>query len=114
MVLRRVISIVIVGSVAACGGQRVGDEGYFAGEPLPPPEKPRAGVAASAAASSAAAPSAVAGPSCDDPPPGGFPKCNAEQTNTPCIAPGIGECFLRCGSDAPRSVPCPQTTLPGQ
>lgn len=114
--LGRILTLAVLGLFLACGGQRVGDEGYFAGEPLPPPEKPKPKPVVSAASSASgagAAPSAASGPSCDNPPPGGFPKCNAQQSNTPCIAPGIGECFLRCGTDAPRSVPCPQTSLPG-
>ncbi|NUO52383.1 MAG: hypothetical protein HOV80_26335 [Polyangiaceae bacterium] len=110
--------IVSVGLVA-CGGRPVGDEGYFAGEPLPPPEKSKAKPAAasasaeppsSAAVASASAAPVSTGPSCDTPPPGGFPNCNKDATNAPCISAGIGECFLKCTSadSKGRSVPCPQ------
>jgi hypothetical protein len=105
--------------LASCGGQTVGDEGYFAGEPLPPPEKSKAkptaaGAAADPASSapvaSASAAPASTGPSCDTPPPGGYPNCNKEASNAPCISAGIGECFLKCTSadPKPRTVPCPQ------
>jgi hypothetical protein len=121
--LRSTFALVWIAVAAACGGQTVGDEGYFAGEPLPPPEKkkravpsaaPSAGIGSSAP-SIASAPAAPAGPSCDTPPPGGWPKCNPDQTNRPCIAAGIGECFLHCDkSTPPRSVPCPQAALPAR
>ncbi len=126
--LRPSLASVWLAVTVACGGQTVGDEGYFAGEPLPPPEKPKRSVVTAAPSASdgsalpvsASASAAPAGPSCDTPPPSGWPKCNADQTNTPCVYPGVGECFLRCSNctgkpctePAPRSVPCPQAALP--
>lgn len=103
----------------SCGGRSVGDEGYFAGEPLPPPEKSKAKPAAVASASAepaasvpppASAATTSTGPSCDTPPPGGYPNCNKEGSNAPCISAGIGECFLKCTGDdpKPRPVACPQ------
>lgn len=100
----RLLGPVVVGALLGCGGQRVGDEGYFAGEPLPPPEKPRA--TASAPLASSVAPDASAPSICDTPPPGGFPNCNADKSNQPCLAAGIGECFLHCGNEPPRAVSC--------
>jgi hypothetical protein len=107
--------------MAGCGGRAVGDEGYFGDEPLPPPEKAKpttaaasASASAPVAASAAPTPSAVTSvgdPACDKPPPGGFPNCNKEQSNAPCVAAGIGECFLKCGTEL-RPMPCPQTKLP--
>lgn len=99
--------------LVACGGRAVGDEGYFAGEPLPPPEKSKAkpallGSASASETSPAASAPASSGPSCDTPPPGGFPNCNKELTNMPCIAAGIGECTLKCTAQEQRPVPCPQ------
>ncbi len=105
--LRRLVHPVVMGLAFACGGQRVGDEGYFAGEPLPPPEKPKASAAGPVASASSSAPpdAGAASAICEAPPPGGFPKCNADRTNEPCVAPGIGECFLHCAKTT-RSVPC--------
>jgi hypothetical protein len=106
----------------ACGGSRVGDEEYFAGAPLPEPEKEDAApVRSSSAAAVVAAPKP---PSCDNPPERGFARCNKERSNVPCVYGDIGGCLVRCevcnGQEgcterAPMPWACPAAeNLPGR
>lgn len=101
---------------AGCGGQRVGNEEYFAGAPLPPPEPERPG-ASSAKASSAPAPSASAPPAkptCHDTPPPAFPRCNAAKSNAPCVYGDIGGCLVQCeGTEPPVPAACPPPAANG-
>jgi hypothetical protein len=95
--------------LGACGGRPVGDEGYFAGDPLPdaPEEASAQPSAAPPPSASASATASVApGDPCGAPPPRGYPRCEADP-KMPCVGGGIGECLLHCPGAVPKSWPCP-------
>lgn len=95
----------------ACGGRRVGNEEYFAGAPLPPPEPDAPTLGASArpsATQSASAAISAAEPTCHDKPAQGFPRCDATKSNAPCAYGDIGGCLVQCtGGEPPVPGPCP-------
>lgn len=102
--------------VSACGGQRVGNEDYFAGAPLPPPEpdRPKAAAASASASAQPSAAAAPAKPTCHDTPPQGFPRCDPDQRNAPCVYGAIGGCLIKCeGAEAPVPAACPPPTQSG-